>query len=71
MTYIVLNTLPEDHPLRNTPLGELDAEYRWYKAADTAQWRTVRVGAPKLIPHTFNELGTAWTTWDIWRVKHG
>lgn len=71
MTYIVLNTLPKEHSLRNTPLGELDAEYRWHKAAEAVLWRTVQVGAPKLVGHTFNQLGTAWTTWDIWRVKNG
>lgn len=63
----ILNTLPEDHPLRNTPLGELNAEYQWVHG-NPKLWRTVRVGAPKLVPFTFNQLGEAWTKWDTWRI---
>lgn len=62
----ILNDLPEKHPLRNKPLGEINAMYRWKKASEKAQWHTVQVGAPKLVKNTFNELGEAWTKHDWW-----
>ena len=62
----ILNNLPIEHKLRNTPLGEIDAKYRWKKASENAQWRTVKVGAPKLVNFTFNQLGEAWTESDWW-----
>lgn len=64
----ILNKLDADHPLRNTPLGELNAEYRWHGASPNAPWRTVKVGAPKLVSFTFNQLGEAWLA-DDWRVN--
>jgi len=63
---LILNDLPENHPLRNKPLGEINAMYRWKKASEKAQWRTVQVGSPKLVKHTYNELGEAWTKYDWW-----
>ena len=63
-----LASLPVDHPLRNTPLGEIDAKYKWVGAADKPGFRTVRVGAPKLIGCTYNQLGPSWTDHDIWYV---
>jgi hypothetical protein len=68
---IILNDLPEEHWLRNTPLGEIKAEYRWKKAIYTAPWRTVEVGAPKLVNFTYNDLGDSWTLFDYWAVKDG
>ena len=67
----ILNNPPEDHPPRNTPLGELNAEYRWKGAGEKAAWRTVKIGAPKIVGCTFNELGESWTNSDIWRVNDG
>ena len=64
----LLADLPIDHPLRNRPLGELNAEYRWKHAPGA--WRTVNVGAPKLVGHTYNELGNSWTDFDDWRVNN-
>jgi hypothetical protein len=64
---ILLANLPTDHALRNTPLGELDARYRW--KGSTGAWRTVKQGAPKLMNCTYNELGTSWTLFDDWSVE--
>lgn len=66
----ILNELPEDHPLRNTPLGQINAKYRWVGDAPSVPWRTVQVGAPKLVGFTFNQLGAAWTDHDIWAVEN-
>lgn len=62
MTYKDLKRLRRDHPLRNTPLGAIRAEYRsggkWFPAAASAHlsyndifgiWR-VPVTAPKTSP---------------------
>lgn len=68
---IILNDLEKDHPLRNTPLGELKAEYRWKGASETATWRSVIVGAPKLVNFTYNQLGSTWADFDYWRVNSG
>lgn len=67
--FILLADLPHEHKLRNTPLGEIGAEYRWKQDKSDKQWRTVQVGAPKLVKHTYNELGNSWTAFDDWRVK--
>lgn len=64
---VILNDLEKDHPLRNTPLGELKAEYQW-KGSITDTWRSVIVGSPKLVNFTYNQLGTTWTDYDYWRV---
>lgn len=64
----ILNNLPIEHELRNTPLGQINAKYRWKKASDMVQWRTVQVGSPKLVNFTFNQLGSAWTESDWWIV---
>jgi hypothetical protein len=66
VSLIFLNTLEPNHILRNTPLGEIKAKYRWKKASDNIAWRTVEVGAPKLVSYTFNQLGPAWTESDWW-----
>lgn len=65
----ILNNLDPSDPLRNTPLGKLDAHYRWKSAPESAAWRSVRVGAPRLVNFSFNQLGGAWTDSDWWRVK--
>lgn len=66
---IVLADLPHDHPLRNTPLGQINAQYRWIGDAPSVPWRTVQVGAPKLVGSTYNMLGKSWTDNDIWAVE--
>lgn len=65
---MILNDLPNDHPLRNKPLGEINAKYRWKGASDKVQWRTVQVGSPKLVNFTYNQLGPSWTDSDWWCV---
>jgi hypothetical protein len=65
---VILNNLPVEHELRNTPLGEIKAKYKWKKASEKAAPRTVEVGAPKLVKFTFNQLGEAWTSSDWWFI---
>ena len=66
---ILLNDLPKEHHLRNLPLGEIKAKYKWKGASDASPWRTVQRGAPKLVNFTFNELGPSWTEYDLWGVE--
>lgn len=60
-----LATLPREHPLRNTALADIGAEYR--SRAGVGGWKTVT-------PHyaiarkTYNELGPAWTETSEWRI---
>ena len=68
MQIIINNREPSDK-LRNTPLGELNAEYRWKGAPESSPWRSVRLGAPNLVNFSFNQLGNTWTDSDWWRVK--
>lgn len=55
-------SLPEDHPLRTTPLGQLSAEYRIGQS-----WRKVlpTFGISKV---PWNRLGEVWTQHD-WRIS--
>ena len=63
---VILNDLPHDHPLRNTPLIELGAEYQ---IKDSKVW--AKVTPPYgIAKKTFNQLGKVWTTWDKWRVEN-
>ena len=65
MVWVILNKLPEDHPLRNKPLIELKAEYQ---SKDSALWYEVRP-AFKIANRSFNQLASAWVQYDIWRVN--
>jgi hypothetical protein len=59
-----LSTLPVDHPLRNTPLRSINAEYR----SNTSKvWHSVNVLGGIKADITFNDLANCWTTWDTWR----
>jgi len=64
MEWVILNNLVEDHPYRNTPLIELNAEYVsrgskiWYKVQP----------AFNISKKTFNELAYVWKNWDTWRI---
>ena len=60
---INLKELPPDHPLRNTPLGQLEAECRNILST---RWRSVKTW--KIAKVTFNELGSVWLECDDWRV---
>jgi len=61
---MLLNDLPFEHPLRNTPLIEIGAEYQ---IKDSKVW--AKVTPPYGIANkTFNELGAVWTKWDKWKA---
>lgn len=66
MEWVTLNNLPVDHPYRNTPLIELDAEY---VSRDSKLYYKVQpaftIAKNKV---TFNQLADLWTTYDTWRV---
>jgi hypothetical protein len=59
-----LESLPVDHPLRNRPLAKIGAEYRHRQGK---VWKRV---APnyRIAQCTYNDLGPAWTDFDVWRV---
>ena len=61
---INLKELPTEHPLRNTPLGEIKAEIRniWQ-----TRWRSIV--SLKIAKATFNELEPVWTENAQWRVN--
>jgi hypothetical protein len=61
---IDLKELPEEHPLRNTPLGEIRAEIRHILQT---RWRSVVTW--KISKNTFNELGSHWLVYNQWRVN--
>ena len=67
MSEFILNDLPVDHVLRNTPLAEIGAEYRWVKAKT---WRRV-LPSFRIATVSYNALGEVWTQGWIWRVKTG
>lgn len=66
MEWVILNNLPVEHPLRNTPLIELNAEY---VSRDSKLYYKVQpaftIAKSK---STFNQLADLWTTYDVWRV---
>lgn len=60
----LLHTLPVEHPLRTTPMGEIGAQVRNLQQSawrDLATWYIARV--------TFNQLGTAWTETNEFRAR--
>jgi hypothetical protein len=59
-----LKKLPEDHPLRNTPLGEIKAEMR-----NIWQTRWQPVASWRVATATFNELDSVWTECAQWRIN--
>lgn len=65
MVWVILNKLPESHPLRNQSLVELKAEYQ---SKDSKLWYEVRP-AFKIANRSYNQLANAWTEFDIWRVE--
>jgi hypothetical protein len=60
--HILLNSLPTDHVLRNTPLIELNAKYK-SKGFITYAEITPAFGIAK---KTFNQLGDVWTDGTEW-----
>lgn len=66
MIEVRLAELPEGHPLRNTPLVKINAEYL---PIDSKVWANVR-DSYGIAQKTYNQLGDSWTTWDVWRVTY-
>jgi hypothetical protein len=64
---VPLAELSPEHPLRNAPLVEIGAEYRWCGGKVPTLWRPVR-DAYLIAKSTYNELGPAWTQHDEWRA---
>lgn len=60
---IQLDHLPHKHPLRNTPLAEIGAKYRWIysKGNPRTVLRAFAIGG-----NTFNELRGSWLTEYVW-----
>lgn len=56
--------LPEDHPLRNTPLGKLNAKYKIGE-----RFRPV-LPSFGIAGSTWNQLGKVWTQHD-WELDDG
>lgn len=67
MTIIYLAELPQDHALRNMPLAEIKAEYRWKGATPATPWREAAKQSKSLQASTYNQLGDAWKN-DEWIV---
>lgn len=60
-----LESLPEGHAYRNTPLASLGAVYR---PVGSSVWRRV-LPTYGIAGCTFNQLGEPWRRWDEWRVE--
>ena len=63
MTYLDLSTLPIEHPLRNWPLGDIDAEY----SLQGQKWKPVKTW--RLAKASYNELGPVWHINQEWRAR--
>ncbi len=64
--YVRMESLPEDHPMRTKPLGEIGAEF-WNKRRDYGGWALAsehRVGG-----FCYNQLEGNWLVFNHWRVK--
>lgn len=61
-----LADLPMDHPLRNTALADIRAEYR--SKSGIGGWKQV---TPKyaIARKTYNDLSPAWTDTSDWRTQ--
>ncbi len=57
--------LEQQHPLRNTPLAKLKAQYRY---TNDKIWRTV-LPTFGIANVTFNQLGDAWILGKEWRCS--
>jgi hypothetical protein len=61
MRYVALAALPQDHSLRNRPLGLIGAQY----LSDDG-WRPVGRSYP-IVTYTYNQLGIGWLS-SAWRA---
>jgi len=61
----ILNDLPHEHILRNTPLHSISTVYRWKQSK---AWLPIgeKFGIAK---KTFNQLSSVWTDADIFGVN--
>lgn len=67
MNHIDLGTLPEEHPLRNKPLGEIGAQFKHCRSPEF----TTVTGSGPLSKSTYNELdGMHSTTLFQWRAPN-
>jgi hypothetical protein len=64
---VTLADLPPEHPLRNTPLAEIGAEYQWVNTKTPNQWHRVTKSFT-IAKNTFNDLAANWTGSYRWRV---
>lgn len=62
--FVDLATLGREHPLRNMALADIQAEYR-HRAGK--EWKRV-LPKYRIARCTYNQLGPAWTDFDIWRA---
>lgn len=62
--YVMLADLPEDDPLRTTPLHLIGAEY--FHVKDPTVWRPVT--PDKFWGFTYNDLDGPWTAFSRWRA---
>jgi hypothetical protein len=58
-----LAELPIEHPLRNIPLRDINAEYRNNQRKD---WQDIAKW--KIATSTYNQLGLVWTSHN-WRIQ--
>lgn len=65
MTRTDLKSLLTDHPLRNSPLSDIGAEYRFEGAK---VWREVKPTFA-IAGSTFNALGDVWKDGKDWRAE--
>lgn len=64
MDETLLESLPQEHPLRTRALIDIGAEY---KARDAKAWRKV-LPTFKIAGCCFNDLGPAWVSSTTWRA---
>ncbi len=64
---MILSELPRDHPLRNTPLAQLKAEYQWCNTKTPNDWHRVTKSFT-IAKSTYNELAASWTESYRWRA---
>lgn len=62
---IILSDLPKYHSLRNAPLADIGAEYKW---KNTKEWKRV-TPSYRIAKCTYNELAPAWTDYHDWRAN--
>lgn len=63
--HVILNDLPHDHPMRNTPLGEMET---FSRNVQSVTWRPAFTWGIK--KNTFNELNETWREFNLFRVKN-